>query len=320
MHRHHPALPIAMSAVLLAGTTGCAAQEGEGATGDLGAVQVSPVEEGGAPAVDVPEPFAVETSVSEVRAQGDGALVAEGDVIGMEYVLVNGRTGDVLDESAWAQEPTSLVVDESILTGLRAGLVGKSVGSEVLLAIAPKDGLKGQTTTPAEGVEADDTLLFYVDVVTAVPPRAAGEALPARPGLPAVTLAEDGEPTITIPPGSTPPGELVVEPLIRGEGRPVEAGQVIRVHYTGVKHADGSVFNSSWDAGSPAAFPIGQGQVVPGWDAGLVGQPVGSQVLLIVPPAEGYGDDGAPDAGISGTDTLVFVVDVLAADSPTPAG
>lgn len=319
MRQHRPALPIAVSALILAGTTACSGEQEPETTGDLAAVEVSRAEQGSAPTVEVPAPFAVETSVSEVREQGDGAQVAEGDVIGMEYVLVNGRTGNVLDESAWAEAPTSLVVDESILTGLRTELVGKPVGSEVLLAIAPQDGFEGASAPPAEGVEATDTLLFYVDLVSAVPPRATGEPVPPQPGLPAVALAEDGAPTITIPPGAAPPGELVVQPLITGTGAPVQVGQVIRVHYTGVKWADGSVFDSSWEAGTPAAFPIGQGRVIPGWDAGLVDQPVGSQVMLVVPPAEGYGDAGAPDAGISGTDTLVFVVDILAADSPAPA-
>ena len=55
------------------------------------------------------------------------------------------------------------------------------------------------------------------------------------------------------------------------------------------------------------------GGVIAGWDEGLVGQTVGSQVLLVIPPEQGYGSEGNPDAGISGTDTLVFVVDILAA-------
>ena len=65
----------------------------------------------------------------------------------------------------------------------------------------------------------------------------------------------------------------------------------------------------------PGAFHhlIGAGQVIKGWDTGLVGQTVGSRVLLVVPPADGYGSAGSAQAGINGTDTLVFVVDILAA-------
>jgi peptidylprolyl isomerase len=75
----------------------------------------------------------------------------------------------------------------------------------------------------------------------------------------------------------------------------------------------GKQFDSSWDRGQPAQFAIGTGNVIAGWDTGLVGQTVGSQVLLVVPPDQGYGKDGNPQAGIKGTDTLVFVVDLLGA-------
>ncbi|HEX8095415.1 FKBP-type peptidyl-prolyl cis-trans isomerase, partial [Jatrophihabitans sp.] len=58
------------------------------------------------------------------------------------------------------------------------------------------------------------------------------------------------------------------------------------------------------------------GAVIPGWDKTLVGQRLGSRVLLSIPPADGYGSQGQPDAGITGTDTLVFVVDLIAAYHP----
>ena len=75
----------------------------------------------------------------------------------------------------------------------------------------------------------------------------------------------------------------------------------------------GKVFDSSWSRNEPLTTVIGEGQVIKGWDTGLVGQTVGSRVLLVIPPADGYGTAGASTAGIKGTDTLVFVVDILAA-------
>ena len=74
---------------------------------------------------------------------------------------------------------------------------------------------------------------------------------------------------------------------------------------------DGSVFDSSWKRGAEADFPIGTGQVIPAWDKVLVGKKVGSRVLLVVPPADGYGSTGSQDGSIKATDTLVFVVDIL---------
>lgn len=305
---------VALAAALL---TGCGSDPEQEATpvSDLDAVQVGDAADDAKPAVTVPAGFSVERSASRVVEEGTGEPVAEGDVLGMQYVLVNGRTGTELAASDWTAAPTSLVVDETILAGLRTGLVDKPVGSQVLVAVAPQDGFVDQPAEQgaAAGIEADDTLVFLVDLVDAVPARAEGTPVPPVPGLPAVTLAEDGAPTIAIPPGTEPPAQLTTQVLIEGPGPQVQAGQTITVQYTGVKYADGQVFDSSWENGSPVPFVIGEGQVIAGWDAGLVGRTVGSQVLLIVPPADGYGEAGRPEAGISGTDTLVFVVDVLAA-------
>jgi peptidylprolyl isomerase len=103
----------------------------------------------------------------------------------------------------------------------------------------------------------------------------------------------------------------VVQPLITGSGPAVQAGQTVTVHYTGVIWGTGRVFDSSWKTGEPVPFVIGGGQVIKGWDQGLVGQTVGSQVLLVIPPDLGYGSAGNSGGGIKGTDTLVFVVDIL---------
>ena len=84
------------------------------------------------------------------------------------------------------------------------------------------------------------------------------------------------------------------------------------MQYTGIIWATGAQFDSSW-GGDPIDFPIGTGQVIPGFDEGLIGQTVGSRVVLVIPPDKGYGTAGNSQAGISGTDTLVFVVDILAA-------
>jgi len=146
--------------------------------------------------------------------------------------------------------------------------------------------------------------------VRTVMKRATGTPVPPVAGLPTVKLAADGSPTISVP--ATPaPTTLIAQPLINGTGPVVAAGQTITVQYTGVIWTTGKKFDSSWDRGASIDFAIGVKQVIPGWDAGLVGQTVGSQVLLVVPPDQGYGAAGQPSGGISGTDTLVFVVDIL---------
>lgn len=117
------------------------------------------------------------------------------------------------------------------------------------------------------------------------------------------------KPKVTIP-AVDPAAALVTKTLIEGSGAEVKSGDLLVADYVGLTW-DGKEFDSSFTRGSPAAFPIGVGQVIQGWDAGLVGQKVGSRVVLTIPPSLGYGEAGQPSAGIEGDDTLVFVVDLL---------
>lgn len=127
--------------------------------------------------------------------------------------------------------------------------------------------------------------------------------------LPEVSGAPGSKPLLTFP-DAPPSGELEVVVLSRGDGALVEAGQDIEVHYLG-QSWQGGVFDNSFDRGSSISFPIGVGAVIAGWDEGLVGQQVGSRVLLSIPSHLAYGDRGVPQAGIKGGDTLVFVVDIV---------
>ncbi len=127
--------------------------------------------------------------------------------------------------------------------------------------------------------------------------------------LPTATGGFGDKPVLTFP-ESPAPADLVVQILSRGTGEPVEAGQDIEVNYLGQSWG-GGIFDNSYDRGESISFPIGVGAVIAGWDEGLVGQQVGSRVLLSIPSHLGYGDRGVPQAGIRGGDTLVFVVDIL---------
>lgn len=110
--------------------------------------------------------------------------------------------------------------------------------------------------------------------------------------------------------GEQPAADLLIEVLNPGSGQEVEPGDQIQCHYLG-QVWNGEVFDNSYDRGQPLAFQIGVGMVIRGWDDGLVGQRVGSRVLLSIPSNYGYGDRGVPQAGIKGGDTLVFVTDIL---------
>jgi peptidylprolyl isomerase len=264
------------------------------------------------PTLKFTAPFAVTKTVDSELAIGTGNKLAQNQKITFDFVVVDGRTGKEIGTS-YGAAPAFAVLDKTqVAPGIVNGLVGASVGSRVLIAIAPKDGLaKGIT---GNGVKKNDTLLFLVDVKSIRTPlaRATGAAVTPPAGLPTVALDGSGKPTITVPPaGTAAPTGLVVQPLELGTGPAVASGQTITVHYTGVIWATGKQFDSSWDRGKSIDFSIGAGKVIKGWDQALVGQTVGSQLLLVVPPDLGYGTTGNTSAGISGTDSLVFVVDIL---------
>ncbi|MFC4020945.1 FKBP-type peptidyl-prolyl cis-trans isomerase [Micromonospora sp. GCM10011542] len=142
---------------------------------------------------------------------------------------------------------------------------------------------------------------------SAAAPDAAGA--PPAPQLPAgADPALASKPTVQAGKGELK--KLTVTPLIKGTGPAVKKGQTITTNYVGVFYKDGKEFDASWKTGQPASFPIGVGQVIPGWDQGLVGVTVGSRVQLDIPAELAYGSDasGGRPAG-----PLRFVVDVLAA-------
>jgi peptidylprolyl isomerase len=275
----------------------------------LDAVGVTEGADGAAPTLEFEQPFEVGTTARRILTEGEGEAAADGSTVEFDFVFVNGRDGSEVS-SSYGLEPAVVSLDDRLLPGVRLGLLGLQSGSEALLAIAPADAFEGQGDDEASGVRETDTLLMHLVVQSIRTPleRAEGTAVDPVDGLPEVELDDDGAPTITVP-GGEPPAELVVQPLIEGDGAEVESGQDITVHYTGVLWDGGEQFDSSWEGGSPATFNIGTGAVIPGWDKGLVGQKVGSQVLLVIPPADGYGDAG--QGSIPAGATLVFVVDIL---------
>jgi peptidylprolyl isomerase len=306
---------------LLAGTlgltlalSGCG-DDAKPAAGALDKVTVSGGSDTAAPTVAVePTPLSVTETTTKVVKEGTGAQVKGDDIVSLKYVLVNGKDASVLDTNFGKQNLGLSLESTNLLPGLKKGLSNQKVGSRVLIAVPPKDAFGTQGNTQIK-VGATDTILFLMDVVAASKPLAAAEGKAVAPaaGLPTVKV-DDGKPaTITIPKGRKPPTTTVAQPLVEGTGPKVAAGQTIRVTYTGALWKDGSVFDSSANSADKYfETVIGKQQVIKAWDSQLVGRPVGSRVLLVVPPADGYGAAGSPPK-ISGTDTLVFVVDILAA-------
>lgn len=111
-------------------------------------------------------------------------------------------------------------------------------------------------------------------------------------------------------PGGEPPSELQVTDVTVGDGEEATAGRTAVVHYVGVAFSTGEEFDASWNRGEPFAFPLGAGNVIAGWDRGVVGMKVGGRRQLVIPPDLAYGDRGAGSV-IAPGETLIFMVDLL---------
>ncbi len=119
------------------------------------------------------------------------------------------------------------------------------------------------------------------------------------------------EPTIT-PPKSPAPTTLQTKEIITGTGAEAQAGDSITVNYVGALYSNGDVFDASWKRNEPFSFTLGKGQVIPGWDKGIVGMKVGGRRELIIPAELAYGKAGSPPK-IPPNSSLIFIVDLLAA-------
>lgn len=119
------------------------------------------------------------------------------------------------------------------------------------------------------------------------------------------------EPHVT-PPSGPPPTKLVTKEIITGSGTAAKTGSAVAVNYVGALYKTGKVFDASWKRNEPFTFTLGKGQVIPGWEQGVVGMKAGGRRELIIPAALGYGAKGSPPS-IPPNETLVFIVDLLSA-------
>jgi FKBP-type peptidyl-prolyl cis-trans isomerase len=272
---------------------------------------------GHAPTVKIPSKAAGGNLYVRTEVQGSGTALASTDAFLGNYVVYiwSGSTHKLALSTYTA---TPQVLSGKLLPGLQTALDGKKMGSRVLAVLPPKYGY-GTAGNSQVGVTGTDTLVFVVDMLRAYSGTASASGTHVSNGggtLPAVSATANSQPKITIPKKSSPPSGLVVKTLIKGSGPPVTKGQEVVTQYVGVNWRTDVVFDSSWQRSAPFGFQIGAtpAQIIPGWDKGLLGVPVGSRVLLVIPPKDGYGSAGQAQAGIKGTDTLVFVVDILDAE------
>jgi len=257
-------------------------------------------------------PLSVKETTTKVVTPGRGAKLSKSNKIVMAFALFNGKNGKQISNSFGRDKVLTDLGSTTLMPGLIKGLIGEQVGSRFLIGVPPAEAFAAKGSAQA-GVGPTDTLVYFVHIQSASTPLAVagGIAVPPKAGLP-TAIVRGAEPAQITVPKTAAPTKLVVQPLIKGAGAVVARGQSIRINYTGVRWKDGAKFDASGDNGAPTDVQIGTGKVIPGWDKGLVGQTVGSRILLVVPPADGYGAAGKPPT-IGAKDTMVFVVDILAA-------
>jgi peptidylprolyl isomerase len=257
------------------------------------------------------------TEVS-VISRGSGTALKVGDLAVVDDYGRTWRSATTFQNTfTTASPPDTLPVGTGAieLLGLDKALVGVPVGSRVLVVLPPAAGFANVTTALPTGVQKSDTAILVFDVKATFAGNAGPNGASVSTGggaLPTVPAGGSGKPTISIP-KTAPPTTLSSTTLIQGTGPATVTGDEIVVQYIGQIWATGKEFDSSWSRSIPAGFTIGVGDLIPAWDKDLVGVKIGSRVLLVVPPADGYGTAGQSSAGISATDTLVFVIDILGA-------
>ncbi|MFT3875146.1 MAG: FKBP-type peptidyl-prolyl cis-trans isomerase [Propioniciclava sp.] len=258
---------------------------------------------GSVPQVSIPTPFAIDETRTRTISEGKGeGALAEG-IVEVNYVGINARTGQTFD-SSWEKGEPALMSLQQVVPGFTKGLTGAKPGERRLVVMPGVDGYDSNGGRTEAGIEVGDTLVFVVDMVSVQ--TAAPSGVAQQPSLPVTVGEADGKPTVTIPTGEQPPSELVIAPLIVGEQRKVGENDIVITHFR----------SWSWNSGQQIEDNFGDLRTGPiadaldGFKRAVIGQPIGSRVLVIVPPAYGY-ERASQKPAIAAGDTVVFVIDIL---------
>jgi peptidylprolyl isomerase len=272
---------------------------------------------GAKPTVKITIPVkSVKATERTVVSEGKGKIASKGTIAKVDFTLYNGTSGKELTTTGFDGQTVPFTIDKTkYLPGIVKTLQCSPVGSRVVGVIPPADAFSSTGSTDL-GIGAKDDVVFVADVVSVAPapPKALstakGKTVAPKAGFPTVSMSAKGVPTITIP-AATQPSKLMEEVLIKGDGAKVGTNANVVVNYQLVLWRTGKVVsgNDTYTSGTPATFNTGE--VVPGFKQALEGQTVGSRVLFVIPPSLGYGTAGSSSAGITGTDDLVFIVDIL---------
>ena len=323
LRRSRPAAALC-AVVLLTGLAACGSdpEEGSGSesaseTGGLEEVSFTgEVGEGltaeWSGAIEQPEETTVETLVT-----GDGEEIADGDTVSAYLYVGNGSTQEDVFSDYENGAPESIPNDEQVGPVFLDMMDGATYGSRVVAVTTPSDLLGEAAESNSLGLGPDDTVVVVMDLVEeqeVSPTPSSDEAEDASPDSQPSVVTEGGDPVgldfsgVEEPALDAPVQRVVLE---EGDGDPVQASDTVTVDYLGSTYDADAPFDESYSRGEPLVSPLSG--LIPGWSTGLEGVPVGSRVLLQIPPALGYGAQGSPPS-IPGNATLWFLIDVVAVE------
>ena len=235
---------------------------------------------GSKPTVKFPTPIETKTSERSILIHGSGTPVQKGQLIEIQYTLLDGQSGATTGASSYQKSNPYLVSVGGNSPAIDNGLQCVPVGSRVAIAMSPKDA-GGSGSAASTGVAV-------IDVMHAFLPRANGAVRPSVSGFPTVVLAPTGQPGITIPTGGAPKS-VRAETLKEGDGATVQKDSSVVLHYTAVGWDQKNIVYSTWQAGAPDLVSMSDGQSSANQALPqtmlkqLVGKKVGSQVVIETP-------------------------------------
>lgn len=244
------------------------------------------------------EPLSTDKLERTILDEGDGAKTAKGDEVN---TLISAFKGS--DGTALGTQPLPITVgDASQIGAFAAGVDCVPLKSRVVVVVPAKD-LYGEEGNEQAGIEGSDSIVIVTDVL--------GKKVPLKPTAwtartPAVTFDAGGNPTLKLPAGQPSP-RLELKVLKPGTGDVVAKGDQVTLDYLGMSWNTKKIFDKSYGRG---AATFGTEQVVPGFGAALVGQKVGTRLVVTIPPQYAYGEKGAGSGNELEGQTLVFVIEI----------
>jgi peptidylprolyl isomerase len=247
---------------------------------------------------------------SETLVTGDGAELAEGDQVLAHLWIGNGFTEAKAFSTHDKDVTAELVTVDAQLPPFLAAIKGATIGSRIAVTSSAEEAF-GPAGNAQLGIGNKDSVLVIVDLASGIDDGPTGTRPPAPSWVPPLEFSKGVVSGFDFEGVPEPTNVLREATLFEGDGPVVEKGNAVVVSYLGQVYGGKKPFDENF-SGAPTSFGIGTGNVIKGWDKAIVGATVGTRMVISVPPDLGYGDKGNPDAGIKRTDTLYFVIDVLA--------